>query len=157
MAAALAPRQIVLLSGPMGAGKTALVAAVAEALGPREDQELGVCSPTFAIHNRYETARGAIDHFDLYRVEGEADLESTGLWDLLASAGPQLVFIEWPERINENDLPRPAPRPAAPHKAPAASADWELWRVEIELVPGAPEARRIRCERARQGSGAGKR
>lgn len=92
-------KQIVLLSGPMGAGKTQLVKFFVQSYGGQE-----VSSPTFSIHHHYHTPRGPIEHFDLYRLENEDELESTGFWDFFAN-GEGLIFIEWAERISRHSLP----------------------------------------------------
>ena len=92
----------VLLKGPMGVGKTTLVCKVAELLGNQE-----ASSPTFAIHQTYVTGSRKIEHFDLYRLSGEDDVETSGLWDILASSAPHWVFIEWPERISVDWLRGP--------------------------------------------------
>lgn len=85
-------RTVILLLGPMGAGKTTLTASLAEALGA-EKQE--VASPTFAIINEYEGARGPIYHFDLYRLESAEDCLEIGMEDYLHSGS--VCIIEWPE------------------------------------------------------------
>lgn len=99
LVARLSSRHILLLDGPMGAGKTQLTRFMVDALGGDE-----AVSPSFAIHNQYETSRGAIDHVDLYRLENEEELESTGFWDLFSSA-QGLIIIEWAERLPRNSLP----------------------------------------------------
>lgn len=95
----LAPRQVLLLKGPVGVGKTQLVRYLVEQLGA-----LDTCSPSFAIHHRYEVPSGSIDHVDLYRLEDEEDLESTGFWDLFMQP-KGLILIEWAERLDESFLP----------------------------------------------------
>ena len=97
----LVERQILLLEGPMGAGKTQFVRFLLEAL---QTDFSGMTSPTFAIHNRYETRSGGIDHLDLYRLENSDDLESTGFWDLF-SVPKGLVIIEWADKIDQKLLP----------------------------------------------------
>lgn len=89
------PAQVVLLNGPMGVGKTRLVRFVCEILGAEAPS-----SPSFSIHNEYSTPEGVVDHLDLYRVESESDLESTGFWDLFEK--PEgLIFVEWAERLGD--------------------------------------------------------
>lgn len=99
LAARLGPRQILCLDGPMGAGKTQLTRFLLEELGSAE-----ATSPSFAIHNEYTTSRGRVDHIDLFRLENEDELESTGFWDLFASS-TGLIIIEWAERLPEAGLP----------------------------------------------------
>lgn len=86
-----------LLDGPLGAGKTTLVRALAGALGV--DREL-VSSPTYVIVNEYPSDAGpSIVHVDAYRLGGPDDLDALG-WDELTSGGA-IVLIEWGERIGE--------------------------------------------------------
>jgi tRNA threonylcarbamoyladenosine biosynthesis protein TsaE len=80
----------VSLYGEIGAGKTAFVKLVAEALGVKEK----VTSPSFVILNEYHTGSIPVYHFDLYRLEGVNSIE-----DELReySGGKQLTFVEWAE------------------------------------------------------------
>lgn len=99
LSSTLSKKAIVALQGPMGVGKTELVKKLCA-----QFQSETVASPTFAIHHRYSSRRGNIDHLDLYRLENEDELETTGFWDFL-SANEGLIFIEWPERMNLDHLP----------------------------------------------------
>ncbi|MCX7979254.1 MAG: tRNA (adenosine(37)-N6)-threonylcarbamoyltransferase complex ATPase subunit type 1 TsaE, partial [Bdellovibrionaceae bacterium] len=92
-------RDLVLLSGEVGAGKTELVKCVLRLLESSE-----TASPSFAIHHCYSTREGTVDHVDLYRLETEDELESTGFWDLF-SAPQGLILVEWPERVAEKHWP----------------------------------------------------
>lgn len=89
----LHPAQVVLLNGPMGVGKTRLVREVCDFLGAESPS-----SPSFAIHNEYSTSKGEVDHLDLYRIESDGDLESTGFWDLFEKERG-LIFVEWAEKL----------------------------------------------------------
>jgi len=91
---------VVLLDGELGAGKTQMVRWFAEALGSTP-----ASSPTFAIHQTYESPTGNIEHVDLYRLENSADLESTGFWDLLGSKD-LLMFVEWAGRLPPSLWPK---------------------------------------------------
>ncbi|MEY4879948.1 MAG: hypothetical protein RJB62_1417 [Pseudomonadota bacterium] len=91
IAGALRVGDAVLLSGPLGAGKTALARAVIQASGITGH----VPSPTFTLVQHYETADLTIRHFDLYRIEREIDLAELGLEDALEDGA---VLAEWPER-----------------------------------------------------------
>ncbi|TPW02645.1 MAG: hypothetical protein FD129_3166, partial [bacterium] len=57
-----------------------------------------VKSPTFALEHRH-VGRRVLHHFDLYRLTAGHDLDELGLADLLA--GPDVVAIEWPDRMSE--------------------------------------------------------
>jgi tRNA threonylcarbamoyladenosine biosynthesis protein TsaE len=83
--------ELILIHGPLGAGKTAFVRGLARGLGVAEDE---VSSPTFTLIQEYR-GRLVLYHVDLYRL-AEREVDELGLDDLLASGG--LVAIEWPER-----------------------------------------------------------
>lgn len=86
-----------LLQGDLGAGKTTLVGHVVEALGGDRGQ---VSSPTFSLHHVYSSPTLEIDHMDLYRLENDYDLTSSGFFEILEN-GNHLGFIEWAERVDE--------------------------------------------------------
>jgi tRNA threonylcarbamoyladenosine biosynthesis protein TsaE len=93
--AELLPRQAVVgLNGPLGAGKTRLVQAVAEASGV---DRRGVTSPTFVLVQEYHGAR-AIYHADAYRLADDDEFWQLGLDERFDE--PVWVFIEWAERIH---------------------------------------------------------
>ncbi len=87
------------LFGEIGAGKTAFVKLVAEALGVKEK----VTSPSFVILNEYHSASIPVYHFDLYR------LENTGIKTITDelreySDGRKITFVEWAE-FSQGELP----------------------------------------------------
>jgi len=84
---------VVLLVGPLGAGKTVMAKGIAQGLGIEEL----VSSPTYTIISEYRSERVAMHHVDLYRVEGAEQLENLGLEDLVAGSG--YVLVEWGEKI----------------------------------------------------------
>lgn len=85
---------ILLLSGPLGAGKTTFVAALVAALGSEAD----VTSPTYTLVHEYPTERGPVVHVDAYRLAPHVDLESAlDLDGYLTRA--RTVVVEWGERL----------------------------------------------------------
>lgn len=95
--------QFIGLIGPMGAGKTYFVKALAKALGLENTET--VSSPSFALHQRYENQDLVLDHLDLYRVDSEAELESIGFWDLFVDAD-NIVLVEWADRLDQKLIPK---------------------------------------------------
>lgn len=87
------------LYGEIGAGKTAFVRLVAEALGVKEK----VTSPSFVILNEYHSASIPVYHFDLYRLE-HAGIST--ITDELReySEGRKITFVEWAE-FSQGELP----------------------------------------------------
>jgi len=103
----LAPGSIVTLDGPLGAGKTTLVQAIAQGLGV----QAGATSPTYTYVHRYEGRRGAVYHLDCYRLkhpDDAADLD----WEAIVKADAAL--IEWPEKAGDW-VPRPTLRITLAH------------------------------------------
>ena len=87
---------ILLLSGPLGAGKTSLVQGLAEGLGISE----AITSPTFALAQHYPQGKPQLVHLDLYRLEQQASADELFLQEEEeASATGALMAVEWPERL----------------------------------------------------------
>lgn len=87
------------LYGEIGAGKTAFVKLVADALEIKEK----VTSPSFVILNEYHSGVIPVYHFDLYRLENEG--VKTILDELREySEGKKLTFVEWAE-FSQNEIP----------------------------------------------------
>jgi tRNA threonylcarbamoyladenosine biosynthesis protein TsaE len=89
----LRPGDAVLLAGPLGAGKSEFARALLRALAG--DPALEVPSPTYTLVQEYATSRGPVAHFDLWRLDGAADLAELG-WD---EARHGIVLVEWPDRL----------------------------------------------------------
>jgi len=96
LAAQLDSGAVVLLIGPLGAGKRAFVRGVAQGLGVNPDE---VSSPTFTLIQEYRGGRVPLLHVDLYRLEDPREVEDLGLEELGERA---VLAIEWAEK-----LPRP--------------------------------------------------
>ena len=93
--------EIILLNGPLGAGKTMLVKGIASALGI--DQE-DVTSPSFTLVNPHP-GRLLLYHLDLYRLdEGASAAHAVDLDELLTDENAVLI-IEWAERLGHYPLP----------------------------------------------------
>ena len=88
---------VILLSGPLGVGKTALARAFIGALGHDGD----VPSPSFALVQPYEALDPPVWHVDLYRIEQPSEIEELGL-DAAADA---VLLVEWPERAGVTAWP----------------------------------------------------
>jgi tRNA threonylcarbamoyladenosine biosynthesis protein TsaE len=106
LAARLTRGDVVLLSGPLGAGKTAFTRGLADGLGCDPDD---VSSPTFAIVQGYG-GRTPLQHVDLYRLS-PVEVDDLALDELGEDA---VMAVEWPDRWQ---------------RAPA-----EAWQVTFELV-----------------------
>lgn len=94
---------LVLLTGNLGAGKTAFVKKMALHLDVIDD----VTSPTYSIVQEYQTTDSkVIYHLDLYRLLGYDEVIGAGIEDLIDNGDYYCMFIEWPE-IFLNDLDKP--------------------------------------------------
>ncbi len=86
---------VVALIGPLGAGKTQLVRAIAEGLGLSDSRM--VCSPTFVLQHDYP-GRVPIHHFDAYRLRSEGEFLDLGVEELMEGDG--VCLIEWADRVS---------------------------------------------------------
>lgn len=94
LARSLGEGSVVLLSGDLGAGKTAFVRGLAEGLGIDPHQ---VSSPTFTLIQEYRGGRLPLHHVDLYRLRS-TEVEDLGLDELTLEGG--VTAIEWPDRLS---------------------------------------------------------
>lgn len=95
LAAQLQSGAVVLLSGGLGAGKTALARSIVRTLVG--DPAIDVPSPSFALVQPYEASGAPLLHADLYRLRSEREIDELGLFDRTDA----IVLVEWPERAPE--------------------------------------------------------
>ncbi|BDE05008.1 tRNA (adenosine(37)-N6)-threonylcarbamoyltransferase complex ATPase subunit type 1 TsaE [Vulcanimicrobium alpinum] len=122
VAATLAPGDVVVLRGPLGAGKTTLARALVRALHGSDD---AVSSPTFVFRQTYP-GTPPVEHVDLYRIDDPAELPDLALDE--AFAPDRITLVEWPERAED--------------WLPAA-------RVEVTIDGAGAGPRRVRVRRLR--------
>jgi tRNA threonylcarbamoyladenosine biosynthesis protein TsaE len=87
-------KEVVLLEGELGAGKTVFSRGLAAGLGLEDTTQ--VCSPSFTLVNVYQ-ARVPIYHMDLYRLGKKSDVYDLGWEDFL---GQGVVIVEWAEKLD---------------------------------------------------------
>ena len=87
------PGDAILLSGDLGAGKTAFARAFLREAS--SNPALDVPSPSFTLVQTYDTRSGPVHHFDLWRLDGPSALAELG-WD---DARDDIVLVEWPDRL----------------------------------------------------------
>ena len=88
---------ILLLNGPLGAGKTTLVKGIAASLGIKEP----ITSPTFPLSQHYPSGSPPLIHIDLYRLNEQSAANEFFLQEEEESkAMGTLMVIEWPERLS---------------------------------------------------------
>lgn len=132
LAAALAarahPGDCLALSGSLGAGKSTLARAFLRALSG--DPALDVPSPSFALVQPYDTPRGTVFHFDLWRLNGPESLHELG-WD---EAAEGIMLVEWPERAGDLLPPGALRLTLSPGEAEderiAELSGWDAMRLE---------------------------
>ncbi|HEX8202290.1 MAG TPA: tRNA (adenosine(37)-N6)-threonylcarbamoyltransferase complex ATPase subunit type 1 TsaE [Isosphaeraceae bacterium] len=140
LAAVVGPGTVLGLIGPLGAGKTRLARAVAEALGVDPG---AIASPTFVLIHEYEGDL-PVYHFDTYRLAGPDDFDALGAAEYWDAGG--VCLVEWADRVADR-LPSDAwtirMEPAGPTRRridlrlPAAGADAgdRLARLLADLPP----------------------
>ncbi len=89
-------REVVLLEGELGAGKTVFAKGMAAGLGLKDVHQ--VCSPSYTLINIYQ-AKYPIFHIDLYRLSKDSEIMDLGWEDYL---GQGVIIVEWAEKIKFN-------------------------------------------------------
>ena len=97
IAGVVRPRDLIVLVGEMGAGKTAFATGFAKALGVHGDDH--VSSPTFTLMHSYTSGRIPMHHADLYRLTSLAEVADLGIRELLDMGAVGLV--EWGDVASE--------------------------------------------------------
>lgn len=92
----LRPGHVILLEGPVGAGKSHFARALIQSLLAAEGRQEDVPSPTFTLVQVYETRAGEVWHADLYRLNDPAEAVELGLDEAFERA---ICLVEWPERL----------------------------------------------------------
>ncbi len=113
---------MVLLTGELGAGKTAFVRGLARGLGADPAE---VSSPTFVLLTSYP-GRLTLHHADLYRLAGDGDEVELGLEELPGARG--VLAVEWADRLERSCWMRPV-------RVHLAHAGDDRRRVRIEAAP----------------------
>lgn len=119
LAAGFRGGEVVLLSGELGAGKTAFVRGLARGLGADPEE---VASPTFVLLTSYP-GRLTLHHADLYRIGREGDDRELGLEELPGPSG--VLAVEWAERLSFTPWTHPL-------RVRLAHAGGDARRLEIE-------------------------
>ena len=92
----LNPQSIVLLKGPIGAGKTSFVQGIARGLSISED----ITSPTFALSHQYSSGKIPLIHIDLYRLENSSSAKEFFFSEEEEALQKEAILVvEWPELI----------------------------------------------------------
>lgn len=103
LAGALRPGDTVLLSGPLGAGKSAFARAAILSRLRAAGLDEAVPSPTYTLVQVYETPLARLAHADLYRLADPSEIEELGLVEAFDEA---ICLVEWGERLGPLTPPR---------------------------------------------------
>ena len=89
MARCLKDKDVIILRGDLGAGKTTFTSYLVKKLGVKED----VTSPTFTVLNQYQGKKYVVNHLDMYRIESFDELYETGVAETISEGG--ITVVEW--------------------------------------------------------------
>ena len=95
LASQVRPGDVILLEGPLGDGKTTFARAFLRAI--TNAPTLDVPSPTFTLVQTYDTPKGPVFHYDLWRIDGPGALAELD-WDTALDA---ITLVEWPDRLRD--------------------------------------------------------
>ncbi len=98
-------KNLFLLAGDLGAGKTTLVSLIAKTMNIHL-----VSSPTFSLISQHKN----LTHVDLYRLESMEEIDATGFWEIFEEED-NVVFVEWAQKISDDLWP----------------LDWDITRIAI--------------------------
>lgn len=98
-------KNLFLLAGDLGTGKTTLVSLIAKTMGIQL-----ASSPTFALISQHKN----LTHVDLYRLESMEEIDATGFWEIFEEED-NVVFVEWAQKISDDLWP----------------LDWDITRIAI--------------------------
>ena len=98
-------KNLFLLEGNLGAGKTTLVGLIAKKLNIPM-----VSSPTFSLISQHKN----LIHVDLYRLESMEEIDATGFWEIFEDEDA-MVFVEWSSKISDDLWP----------------LDWDITKISI--------------------------
>ena len=135
LAPLLVAGDVVLLDGPIGAGKSHFCRALIQARLAAEDMHEDVPSPTFTLVQVYDLTDVSIWHADLYRLSSPQQAQELGLEEAFAEA---ITLIEWPDRLGEM-VPKTA---LTLHITPLVDSDAR----EVEFSASTPHWRHILSE-----------
>lgn len=113
------PGDVILLEGELGMGKTAFARGFIQSITHNNSEE--VPSPTYNLLQTYDSPKGPVWHFDLYRLRSPDEIYELGWEDCLGSG---ILLIEWPENLGTH-------RPK------------DCITIHIEAIPNKPASRNI--------------